>query len=71
MNIVEKCSREIERVTVLRAAYALTDRMAGRQALAGAVAFMTKAIESGHTALGTGDPVTIIAAIRELEGFRE
>lgn len=69
MNIVEKCSREIERVTVLRAAYALTDMVAG-SATAPAIMLMTKGIEFGHTALGSGDPVAIIAAIHELEAFR-
>jgi hypothetical protein len=69
MNLVEKCSREIERVTILRVAYTLTDVIAG-STTAPALALMTAAVEAAHNALGSGDAVAIIAAIRELEAFQ-
>ncbi len=71
MNIVEGLSREVERVTLLRSAQALLIR-AGMEPgeRAERVYEMTEAIEQAHLAAGSGDPASIIAAFKRLQGLQ-
>lgn len=65
MNIAEKLSRQIERVTLLRCTYRLVTGTNTRPA----VALMDAAIEAGHHAAGSGDAQTVIEAVRALQEF--
>ena len=66
MNVAEQCSREIERVTVLRAAFSIGCFLGDPRAAA-AIAHMIDAIEAAHAALGSGDVIAIIITVRELK----
>lgn len=66
MNVAEKLAREIRRVAGIRHYY---------EAIGPAGSFgltmMDAALEQGCKAAGSGDPIAIIAAGQELEGFHE
>jgi len=66
MNIAELCSRDIERVTILRGAFSI-GRYFGDPSAAAAIAHMTATIEAAHAALGSGDVIAITIAVRELK----
>jgi hypothetical protein len=69
MNIVEKLSREIERVTVVRERFRGPNGDPQIDHIA-TVLIITAAIETGHIALGDGDVISIIKALRDLEALR-
>ncbi|WP_088342456.1 MULTISPECIES: hypothetical protein [Rhodomicrobium] len=69
MNVAERLSREIVRVTVLRAAYVHGDNPLSVPNTVAVIAIMTAAIETGHNAAGSGSVVKMMSAIRTLEGF--
>ncbi|MCA0247651.1 MAG: hypothetical protein LCH93_13625 [Proteobacteria bacterium] len=66
MNAVEKLAREIRRVAGIRHLYEEIGE-AGELA----ILLMDAALEQGCKAIGSGDPIAIIAAGQELEGFHE
>lgn len=63
MNIVEQVAREIERVTEVRLAYVTTPQggLAAR--------LMRVSLEAAEKALGSGDPVEIMRALKDLQGW--
>jgi hypothetical protein len=63
MNLIEKITEEIERVTEIRTIYA---QIPGGQL---AAVMITAAIEKAKTAAGSGDITQMMRAIRELEEF--
>lgn len=68
MNLPEKLSREIARVTGIRASYYTLRNTPGVN-VAPAMTMMAQSLERAHKAAGSGDPAEQIAAIKDLEGF--
>lgn len=67
-NTAEKLAREIRRVTELRCEYARLKNMPGLN-VAPVMLLMERALEKACVAAGSGEVVTVIAAINDLEGF--
>ncbi|WP_020697719.1 hypothetical protein [Reyranella massiliensis] len=63
MNVAEKLAREIRRVAGLRHHYEEIGDVA--------ILLMDAALEQGCKAIGSGDPIAMIAAGQDLEGFSE
>ena len=70
MNLQERLVNEIERVSVLRERYRGLLVMPGINVKL-AIAMMTSSIEFAKKAASLSDPLTIMGAIRDLEGFTE
>lgn len=70
MNTVEKLSREIARVARLGALYEQLAFFPNTNTRP-AVAVINATLEAAHVAIGDGDALTIIAAIKALEEFQE
>ncbi len=66
MNVAEKLAREIRRVAGLRHHYEEIGE-AGKFA----TIMMDAALEQACKAIGSGDPIAMIAAGQDLEGFQE
>lgn len=70
VSLPEALSREIERVTILRAAAAVTSASGCDPYAAMKVKTMTQAIEAAHRASGDGDPAAMITALKWLKEFQ-
>jgi hypothetical protein len=70
INAMERLTREIERVVVLRERYRAIS-LAVRANFGPAIQLMTAALEAAHQAAGSGDVLTIIRILQELQGFEE
>lgn len=70
MNLVEKLSREIERVAALRERWRVAELIGRRRrTVLSGITMMTAALDAGHTAAGGDDRIKVIEAIKRLEGF--
>lgn len=69
-NVAEKLAREIKRVTEMRCRYD-SMRTMPRINVAPAMLLMEQALERACVAAGSGEVVTVIAAINDLEGFTD
>lgn len=67
MNIAEKLSREVERITVIREHH----RAAGDNStrIIAAISLLSATLEAAHEAAGSGDALTIIRALKVMEGM--
>lgn len=70
MNVPEKLAREIRRVTELRGLYAEVGQMP-HVIVGPAVMLMDAALEQACKAAGINDAKVQMAALQELEGFKE
>ena len=68
MNVAEKLSREIARVTELREQYKSVAGLPGVNC-APVLAMISAALDRAHRAAGVDDALGQIAAVKELEGF--
>lgn len=68
MNAAEKLAGEIERVTMVREHYRLREAIPGAN-MQPAIMLMTAAIEKAKAAVGSGEAVDVVAALKDLEGF--
>jgi len=73
LNIAEKLSREVARVTTLRENYIQCAREFGehKAGLALAIGAMHIALEGGHRAAGSNDAEVVLSALNDLEGYTE
>lgn len=71
MNAMERLTREIERVAVLRERYRAMslEAFSVRANFGPAIQLMTAALEAAHQAAASGDAVTIIRVLQDLQGF--
>ena len=70
MNIAEKLAREISRVTEIREHYEALRHMPN-VIVAPQIAMMTATLEDAFAAARSNDPVHVIRALANLEGFTE
>lgn len=80
MNLTEQLSREIERVSTIRALDGMSIRTKLhsqgleeaqiKAAVLQEMLPMTLAIQQGHKALGSDDPIAIISATDKLKAFK-
>lgn len=71
MPLLEKLSREVARVSGLRAQYRSVDERNYYPSLRPAIGVMSEAIEAAHKAAGNGDPAAIIGATVTLQEFED
>ena len=70
MSAQEKLLNEIERVTKIRAQYEQMDGMPQLN-VRPAIAMMTISIDSAKAAAASNDALTVIQALKDLEGYSE
>lgn len=70
MNALEKLLNEIERVTVIRTHYEEL-RGAPNVIVEPQIMMMTASINAGKYAAASGDAITVIRAIKDLEEYSE
>jgi hypothetical protein len=73
INAMERLTREIERVAVLRERYRAIslEAFSVRANFGPAIQLMTAALEAAHQAAGSGDVLAIIRILRDLQAFEE
>jgi hypothetical protein len=70
INAMERLTREIERVAVLREQYrALGNKGLAQLNVGPAIHLMTAALEAAHRAAASGDALEIIRVLQDLQGF--